>query len=290
MYLEVFNLSKTFSGGVRALNDVSLKVGTGITGLLGPNGAGKSTLMRILAGLLTPDYGTILMDGKDVTHQPEEIKKRLGYLPQDFGVYPKVSALDLLMHIALLKGVTKGRKELAEYLLNTVNLYEHRKRYVYDFSGGMRQRFGIAQALIGDPDFLIVDEPTAGLDPTERNRFHNILAELADKKIILFSTHIVQDIDELCRSVIVLHKGIIRFSGSPAEAVLTLKGKIFEKQIHHNENPEFEKKFRILSRKLKYGDVFVSIYSEQIPGEGFVEKTQPDLEDVFFFLCNNEVA
>ncbi|MCX8081269.1 MAG: ABC transporter ATP-binding protein [Bacteroidia bacterium] len=284
MKLEIKNISKTYSNGHKALDNVSLVLENGMFGLLGPNGAGKSTLMRIITTLLRPDQGIIVLDGVDVTHNPEKIKNILGYLPQDFGVYPKMKALDLMMHVAVLKGIEKGKKEMAEHLLNMVNLYEHRHRYVYDFSGGMRQRFGIAQALMGDPKILIVDEPTAGLDPTERNRFQNILSEVSENKIVLFSTHIVQDITELCQKMAVLFQGTVRFEGSPADALDIVKNKIYEKAITKAELEGIMQHHTMLSYKLKYGRMFVSIYSEQHPQNGFEPKA-PDLEDVFFYLC-----
>lgn len=285
MKLEIKNIRKTYGKGQVALDDVSLTIETGMYGLLGPNGAGKSTLMRIITSLIKPDSGSILLDGENVTEQPEKIKMVLGYLPQDFGVYPKVTAMELLMHVAVLKGIATKRKELAEHLLRVVNLYEHRNRFVYDYSGGMRQRFGIAQALMGNPKILIVDEPTAGLDPTERNRFQNILSEVAQDKIVLFSTHIVQDISELCRKMAVLHKGRVRFEGAPSDALKILENKVYEKQIEKEEVTQASEKYTVLSYKLKYGQHFISIYSEQNPGKGFIPK-EPDLEDVFFFLCN----
>lgn len=284
MKLEIKNISKTYSNGHKALNNVSLVLENGMFGLLGPNGAGKSTLMRIITTLIPPDEGTILLNDEDVTHKPEKIKTTLGYLPQDFGVYPKVSALDLLMHIAVLKGIAKGKKEEAERLLNLVNLYEHRHRYVYDFSGGMRQRFGIAQALLGNPEILIVDEPTAGLDPTERNRFQNILSEVAEDKIVLFSTHIVQDISELCKKMAILNKGVVQFEGSPHEALNLIKNKVYEKHVSKSELESAQQTYHVLSHKLKYGMHFISIYSEQHPHNGF-EPKNPDLEDVFFYVC-----
>lgn len=285
MILEVKQINKIYNGNLKALDNVSLSFSSGMCGLLGPNGAGKSTLMRIISTLILPDSGEIYLNNENITNQPEKIKFKLGYLPQDFGVYPKTTALELLIHIAVLKGIGKERKDLASHLLNMVNLYEHRNRYVYEFSGGMRQRFGIAQALIGNPEILIVDEPTAGLDPVERNRFHNILSEVAKEKIVIFSTHIVQDISELCNKMAVLYKGKVKYEGSPTDALKLLENKVYEKQVSKQEIQEIKNNYRILSHKLKYGFDFVSIYSEQDPGNGFTIK-QPDLEDVFFYLCN----
>jgi ABC-type multidrug transport system ATPase subunit len=285
MILEVKQINKIYNGNLKALDNVSLSFSSGMCGLLGPNGAGKSTLMRIISTLILPDSGEIYLNNENITNQPEKIKFKLGYLPQDFGVYPKTTALELLIHIAVLKGIGKERKDLASHLLNMVNLYEHRNRYVYEFSGGMRQRFGIAQALIGNPEILIVDEPTAGLDPVERNRFHNILSEVAKEKIVIFSTHIVQDISELCNKMAVLYKGKVKYEGSPTDALKLLENKVYEKQVSKQEIQEIKNNYKILSHKLKYGFDFVSIYSEQDPGNGFTIK-QPDLEDVFFYLCN----
>jgi len=284
MKLEIKNISKTYSNGNKALNNVSLSLESGMFGLLGPNGAGKSSLMRIITTLMPPDEGSIWLNDEDVTQKPEKIKGTLGYLPQDFGVYPKVTAMDLLMHIAVLKGISKGKKEEAERLLDMVNLYEHRHRYVYDFSGGMRQRFGIAQALLGDPKILIVDEPTAGLDPTERNRFQNILSEVAENKIVLFSTHIVQDITELCKKMAILNKGTVQFEGSPQEALSLIKDKVYEKSVEKSELETINQNYHVLSHKLKYGMHFISIFSDKHPQNGF-EPKNPDLEDVFFYLC-----
>lgn len=285
MKLEIKQISKTYQNNLKALDNVSLTLTTGMFGLLGPNGAGKSTLMRILSTLIAPDSGEIYLNDENVTDKPWKIKSILGYLPQEFGVYPKTTAIELLTHIAVLKGIVNKRREIAGQLLHMVNLYEHRNRYVYDFSGGMRQRFGIAQALMGDPKILIVDEPTAGLDPTERNRFQNILADVAKERIVLFSTHIVQDISDLCNKMAVLHKGRVKFEGSPADALKLIENKVYEKQVESSEIQSLSEQYNILSYKLKYGQHFISIFSEDFPGEDFKPK-QSDLEDVFFYLCN----
>lgn len=285
MKLEIKQISKTYQNNLKALDNVSLTLTTRMFGLLGPNGAGKSTLMRILSTLIAPDSGEIYLNDENVTDKPWKIKSILGYLPQEFGVYPKTTAIELLTHIAVLKGIVNKRREIAGQLLHMVNLYEHRNRYVYDFSGGMRQRFGIAQALMGDPKILIVDEPTAGLDPTERNRFQNILADVAKERIVLFSTHIVQDISDLCNKMAVLHKGRVKFEGSPADALKLIENKVYEKQVESSEIQSLSEQYNILSYKLKYGQHFISIFSEDFPGEDFKPK-QPDLEDVFFYLCN----
>ncbi|GIV42070.1 MAG: multidrug ABC transporter ATP-binding protein [Vicingaceae bacterium] len=285
MKLEIKQISKTYQNNLKALDNVSLTLTTGMFGLLGPNGAGKSTLMRILSTLIAPDSGEIYLNDENVTDKPWKIKSILGYLPQEFGVYPKTTAIELLTHIAVLKGIVNKRREIAGQLLHMVNLYEHRNRYVYDFSGGMRQRFGIAQALMGDPKILIVDEPTAGLDPTERNRFQNILADVAKERIVLFSTHIVQDISDLCNKMAVLHKGRVKFEGSPADALKLIENKVYEKQVESSEIQSLSEQYNILSYKLKYGQHFISIFSEDFPGKDFKPK-QPDLEDVFFYMCN----
>src|SRR5271165_5125277 len=233
MELTIRNLSKTYANGVRALDDVSLTIPRGMYGLLGPNGAGKSTLMRTIATLQSPDSGQIFLGDLDVLRQKEEVRKLLGYLPQDFGVYPRISALDMLDHLALLKGFVRSgeRRDLVNALLQRVNLWDVRKKALSGFSGGMRQRFGIAQALIGDPTLLIVDEPTAGLDPSERNRFYNLLSEIGENVIVILSTHIVQDVMQLCTNMAIIHQGKVLFHGGPDTAVKGLDGTIWEKAI-----------------------------------------------------------
>ncbi|NRB54346.1 MAG: ABC transporter ATP-binding protein, partial [Saprospiraceae bacterium] len=233
MTLKIKNLSKTYSNGVKALNDLSLEIPKGMFGLLGPNGAGKSSLMRSIATLQTPDSGMIEYGEIDVLKQPEEFRKVLGYLPQEFGVYPRASALDLLNHMAVLKGITSKseRKELVDALLERVNLYVVRKKSVAGFSGGMRQRFGIAQALIGDPQVVIVDEPTAGLDPGERNRFYNLLSEIGENVAVILSTHIVQDVQQLCQNMAIVNHGSVLFQGKPEDAHENNKGVIWEEEI-----------------------------------------------------------
>ncbi|MBX9599513.1 MAG: ABC transporter ATP-binding protein [Bryobacteraceae bacterium] len=283
MELQIANLSKTYSNGVRALDDVSLTIPRGMFGLLGPNGAGKSTLMRILATLQEADSGAATLGGIDVLRQKEEVRKRLGYLPQDFGVYPRISARDMLDHLAMLKGYTeaKARRELVDALLHRVNLYDVRKKALAGYSGGMRQRFGIAQALIGNPQLLIVDEPTAGLDPGERNRFYNLLAEVGENVIVILSTHIVQDVMELCTNMAIIDKGRLLYCGSPDVAVRALEGRIWERSIGKRELKDYEAKYRVISHKLVAGQPLVHVLSEQAPGEGF-EPAPPNLEDVFF--------
>ena len=283
MELRIENLTKVYPNGVRALDAVSLTIPRGLYGLLGPNGAGKSTLMRILATLQEADSGTVTLDGIDVLKQKDDVRKLLGYLPQDFGVYPKISALDMLDHLALLKGFVNGRerKELVDALLHRVNLWDVRKKALAGYSGGMRQRFGIAQALIGDPTLLIVDEPTAGLDPSERNRFYNLLSEVGENVVVILSTHIVQDVMELCTNTAIIDKGRVMFAGAPDNAIRELAGKIWSRAIAKAELPDYEQRFRVISNKLVAGRPQIHIYSDAAPGDGF-EAAAPDLEDVFF--------
>ncbi|WP_395342728.1 ABC transporter ATP-binding protein [Ningiella sp. W23] len=280
--LNINQVSKTYSNGVHALKNVNLKIENGLFGLLGPNGAGKSTLMRTIATLQQPDNGSISFDGIDVVNQPNELRKRLGYLPQDFGVYPRISAFDLLDHLAILKGIESKaqRKEAVEGLLAHTNLFAHRKRAVSGFSGGMRQRFGIAQALLGDPDLLIVDEPTAGLDPEERNRFHNLLVSLGHDKVIILSTHIVDDVSELCEDMAVLGAGEILLQGNPIEVTQALEGKIWRKIIHAHELDEIQSDVDVLSTRLFAGRTVVHVVADDQP-EGF-EAAPASLEDVYF--------
>jgi ABC-type multidrug transport system ATPase subunit len=283
MDLRIENLSKTYPNGVRALDNVSLTIPRGMFGLLGPNGAGKSTLMRILATLQEADSGSVWLNDLDVLKQKEEVRKVLGYLPQDFGVYPKISALDMLDHLALLKGFVQARerKELVNALLQRVNLYEVRKKALSGFSGGMRQRFGIAQALIGDPSLLIVDEPTAGLDPSERNRFYNLLSEVGEHVVVILSTHIVQDVTELCTNTAIIDHGRVMFAGAPDIAIGELRGKIWQRAIAKSELPDYEKRFKVISNKLVAGRPQIHVYSDLPPEDGFFAAA-PDLEDVFF--------
>jgi len=283
MELQILNLSKTYSNGVRALDNVSLEIPRGMYGLLGPNGAGKSTLMRILATLLEADNGSVQMGDINVLTQKEEVRKRLGYLPQDFGVYPKTSAQQMLDHLALLKGITRAseRKAMVEALLHRVNLWDVRKKALTSFSGGMRQRFGIAQALLGNPQLLIVDEPTAGLDPGERNRFYNLLAEVGENVIVILSTHIVQDVMELCTHMAIINQGRVLFAGQPEAAVEALDGCIWRKSIPKLEVAHYQQQYQVISNKLIAGRPLIHIYSREAPGDGFVP-VAADLEDVFF--------
>ena len=283
MELRIEGLSKTYSSGVRALDAVSLTIPRGMFGLLGPNGAGKSTLMRILATLLDADSGNVSLGGLDVLDRKEEVRKLLGYLPQDFGVYPKISAQEMLDHLALLKGFIHPaeRRDAVEAMLVRVNLHDVRKKALTGFSGGMRQRFGIAQALIGNPQLLIVDEPTAGLDPGERNRFHNLLAEIGENVIVILSTHIVADVLELCPNMAIINQGHVLFTGDPQSAVQALEGRIWRKLIDKHSLRDHQERYRVISSKLITGRPLVHVFSETPPGDGF-EPSPPDLEDVFF--------
>jgi ABC-type multidrug transport system ATPase subunit len=283
MQLDIQNLSKTYANGVRALDNISLTIPKGMFGLLGPNGAGKSTLMRTIATLQEPDSGSIQLGDINVLTQKHELRKVLGYLPQEFGVYPKVSAQNLLDHMAVLKGVTnKGeRKDLVEALLERVNLQDVRKKSVSGFSGGMRQRFGIAQALIGNPQLIIVDEPTAGLDPGERNRFYNLLAEIGEQVIVILSTHIVQDVKQLCSNMAIIHQGKLLYHGAPAAAIAQVEGTIWEKAIDKSEVATYEATYTVISSRLVSGRPVIHIVSDTDPGHGF-KNVEADLEDVFF--------
>ncbi|MBL8000947.1 MAG: ABC transporter ATP-binding protein [Flavobacteriales bacterium] len=287
MELVIQGLSKTYANGVKALDNVSLTIPTGMFGLLGPNGAGKSSLMRILATLQEADAGTVMLGDIDVLRQKDEVRKVLGYLPQEFGVYPRVSAYQMLDHIALLKGVIDNgqRKDLVEALLQKVNLWEHRKRRIAGFSGGMKQRFGIAQSLIGEPKLIIVDEPTAGLDPGERNRFYNLLTEIGENVVVILSTHIVQDVQELCRNMAIINKGQLLFAGAPNDALKEVKGRIWEKSIAKSELEAQLAQHRVISNKLIAGRPVIHVYSESRPDEGF-DAVEPTLEDVFFSHIN----
>lgn len=283
MQLQIEHLSKTYANGVKALNDVTLTIPTGMFGLLGPNGAGKSTLMRTIATLQEPDSGSVKLGKLDVLQQKHELRKVLGYLPQEFGVYPKVSAQDLLSHMAVLKGVTNKseRKELVDALLERVNLHEVRKKAVSGFSGGMRQRFGIAQALIGEPKLIIVDEPTAGLDPGERNRFYNLLSEIGENVIVILSTHIVQDVKQLCSNMAIINHGNLLYNGKPSDAIDQLGNTIWEKAIEKSEMQQYEAQYQVISSKLVSGRPVIHIVSASDPGNGF-HPVEADLEDVFF--------
>ena len=283
MELRIEGLTKSYKGGVRALDNVNLTIPRGLYGLLGPNGAGKSTLMRTIATLQEPDAGSIHLDNLDVLRAKEQVRRMLGYLPQDFGVYPRVNAEEMLDQIALLKGMTdrRQRKEAVHELLHRVNLWDQRRKRLTGFSGGMRQRFGIAQALLGNPQLLIVDEPTAGLDPGERNRFYNLLAEIGDNVIVILSTHIVQDVMELCSNMAIIHLGKVLFAGAPDRAVQTLDGKVWRKSIERDQVKDYSSRMSVISNKLVAGRPQIHVFADAAPGNGFIP-VNPDLEDVFF--------
>jgi ABC-type multidrug transport system ATPase subunit len=283
MKLTINQLNKTYENGVKALDNVSLEINAGMFGLLGPNGAGKSTLMRTLATLQDADSGSAFLDEIDVLNQKDEVRKTLGYLPQEFGVYPKISALELLDHLAVLKGFSdkKERKQLVDFLLDKVNLFEHRKKAVSSYSGGMRQRFGIAQCLIGNPKLIIVDEPTAGLDPGERNRFYNLLSEIGENTIVILSTHIVEDVYELCSSMAVIDRGKVLYAGAPADGLHSLKDKIWELQIEKNQLENYQQNHQIISNKLVGGKPMIHVFANQKPDDHF-KAAEPNLEDFFF--------
>lgn len=290
MQLIINSLSKTYSSGVKALNNVSLKIGTGMFGLLGPNGAGKSTLMRMLATLQEADSGSAALGQIDMLKQKTEVKKVLGYLPQEFGFYPKDNAFNLLDHFALLKGIhdKKSRRLKVEELLTQVNLWDNRFKKLGEFSNGMKQRFGIAQALLGNPKLIIVDEPTAGLDPAERNRFHNLLSEIGENVIVLLSTHIVDDVSDLCENMAIINKGNIIFKGNTVSALTKLMGKIWEKEIPKSDLNRYRQKYFILSTRLFAGRTYIRIYCKTNPGEGFY-RGDVNLQDVYFFHLKSEV-
>jgi ABC-2 type transport system ATP-binding protein len=283
MELRIEGLNKVYKGGVRALDNVTLTIPCGLYGLLGPNGAGKSTLMRTIATLQEPDSGSIRLGSLDVLRSKDQVRRLLGYLPQDFGVYPRINAEEMLDQVALLKGIVnrKQRKEAVHELLHRVNLWEHRKKRLTGYSGGMRQRFGIAQALVGNPQLLIVDEPTAGLDPGERNRFYNLLAEIGDNVIVILSTHIVEDVMELCSNMAIIHLGKVLFSGAPDRAVVSLEGKVWRKSIERDRVADYASRMQVISNKLVAGRPQIHVYADALPEEGFVP-VAPDLEDVFF--------
>lgn len=288
--LAIRDLSKTYANGVRALDSVTLDIPRGMFGLLGPNGAGKSSLMRTLATLQEADSGTATLDNGngnggsiDVLRDKDAVRRQLGYLPQDFGVYPKVSALDLLEHFAVLKGLIdrKQRREVVDGLLQQVNLWDVRKRKLGGFSGGMRQRFGIAQALLGNPRLVIVDEPTAGLDPEERNRFLNLLAEIGENVAVILSTHIVEDVTDLCPTMAIMNKGKVLLTGRPADAIGALENQVWRKQVMKADLKRYEQAFTLLSTRLVAGNPVIHVFSADRPEDGF-EQVAPDLEDVYF--------
>jgi len=288
--LEIRGISKRYSNGVQALNNLSLSIGNNMFGLLGPNGAGKSTLMRTIATLQDPDSGTILLNGLNVVENKDAVRRQLGYLPQEFGVYPRISAVDMLHHLAVMKGISQAgeRREIVDALLKQTNLWDARKKALSTYSGGMKQRFGIAQALLANPKLIIVDEPTAGLDPAERNRFLNLLSSLARDVIVILSTHIVEDVRELCPRMAIISNGEVVLEGAPEETLERLKGGIWSILVKSEE--EFKavsSQFKLVSTKLLGGAHELRIYSETDPGEGF-RAVEPDLEDVYFLTLNSQ--
>jgi ABC-type multidrug transport system ATPase subunit len=281
--LEIQNLSHTYPNGTVALDDVSLSIPRGMYGLLGPNGAGKSTLMRTVATLQEPTSGTIRFGDIDVLAEPQRLRRTLGYLPQDVGVYPRVSAYSMLDQVAILKGITSAseRKQVVETLLNQTNLWGVRYKSLAGFSGGMRQRFGIAQALIGNPELIIVDEPTAGLDPEERNRFLNLLAEIGENVVVILSTHIVEDVTDLCSRMAIIGQGQVLLAGEPTEAIRSLEGRVWRRTIDKAELDGYRARMTILSTRLAGGRTLLHVLADTLPEAGF-EAVAPDLEDVYF--------
>lgn len=288
--LIIQNLQKQYSNGVQALQDVSLDITNGMFGLLGPNGAGKSSLMRTLAGLQSVDSGKVLFNGVDALQQPKFIQQHLGFLPQDFGVYPKVSAYDLLQHLAILKGVTNAnaRKEQIHSLLEKVNLFPQRHKEVATFSGGMKQRFGVAQALLGNPSVIIVDEPTAGLDPEERNRFNGLLSEIGNDRIVILSTHLVEDVRNLCSKMAIMQNGKIIVQGNPNALVTQLEGKVWCKQITTSELPYYQLEYKVIASYYREGKLIVQVYSETILPD--FESVETSLEEVYFSALHQKGA
>jgi len=287
MKLSIKNISKTYPNGIEALKNVNLEIGNGMFGLLGPNGAGKSTLMRTIAALQDSDEGTITVGEIDVSKDKQSLREILGYLPQEFGVYPKISANDLLDHLAVMKGITdsKQRKAVVESLLHQTNLWEAKDQKLGTYSGGMKQRFGIAQALIGDPKLIIVDEPTAGLDPMERNRFHNLLSEIGENVIVILSTHIVDDVSDLCNNMAIILNGEVHLVGEPIQLIKKLDQKVWKGLIEKSELVEIEKENDVISSRLYLGKVQVRIFSESPMQNGF-ESVNPEIEDLYFATIN----
>ena len=287
MQLSIKNVSKTYSNNVEALKDVTLEVGNGMFGLLGPNGAGKSTLMRTIAGLQELDSGSITVGDIDVSKHKHELRKVLGYLPQEFGLYPKVNALELFDHLATMKGITdsKERDELTKSLLSQTNLWKYRNRKLGTFSGGMKQRFGIAQALIGEPKLIIVDEPTAGLDPTERNRFHNLLSAIGENVIVILSTHIVEDVSDLCSKMAIIKDGKVKLVGEPLTLVKDLKAKVWTGLVTKKDFKNVKNDHQVISSKLSMGKVQIRVLNDQEPIDGF-KQVDPEIEDLYFATIN----
>jgi ABC-2 type transport system ATP-binding protein len=289
--LRIENLSKTYPNGVRALQDVTLTIPTGMFGLLGPNGAGKSTLMRTIATLQEADSGTIRLGDIDVLKQKDDLRRVLGYLPQEFGVYPRISAEEMLDHFAVLKGIHKRseRKDVVAALLRRTNLYEVRKQKLGTYSGGMRQRFGIAQALLGNPQLIIVDEPTAGLDPGERVRFHNLLAEIGENVVVILSTHIVEDVSDLCSRMAIISGGRVLAEGEPLQAMRSIEGKIWERIVPKDELEAYQQQHAVISTRLVGGKTVVHVYAETQPDASF-EPVKASLEDVYFSTLHTKAA
>ena len=287
MQLSIKNVSKTYSNNVEALKDVTLEVANGMFGLLGPNGAGKSTLMRTIAGLQELDSGSITVGDIDVSKHKHELRKVLGYLPQEFGLYPKVNALELFDHLATMKGITdsKERDELTKSLLSQTNLWKYRNRKLGTFSGGMKQRFGIAQALIGEPKLIIVDEPTAGLDPTERNRFHNLLSAIGENEIVILSTHIVEDVSDLCSKMAIIKDGKVKLVGEPLTLVKDLKAQVWTGLVTKKDFKNVKNDHQVISSKLSMGKVQIRVLSDQMPIDGF-KQVDPEIEDLYFATIN----
>jgi len=283
MQLQITNLSKRYANGTQALADVSLSIPQGMFGLLGPNGAGKSTLMRTLATLQEADSGAASLDGIDVLRQKDEVRRLLGYLPQEFGLYPKVTAETLLTHFAQLKGLENAgeRRDVVHALLRQTNLWDHRNKALGSFSGGMKQRFGIAQALLGNPRLIIVDEPTAGLDPEERVRFHNLLSAIGENVVVILSTHIVSDVSDLCRQMAIIHQGRVHAAGDPTELVAGLRGRVWRKPIERSQVADYQQRFQVISMHLSGGHNVVHVFSDDLPDPGF-EPVTPGLEDLYF--------
>ncbi|MBK9957904.1 MAG: ABC transporter ATP-binding protein [Chitinophagaceae bacterium] len=281
--LKITNLTKTYDNGVKALSNIYLEIENGMFGLLGPNGAGKSTLMKTIVGLQQPDSGGIFFNKENVIENSKFIKSQLGYLPQDFGVYPNIAAYDLLNHLAILKGLNNAttRKEQILALLEKTNLSKHKNKAVSTYSGGMRQRFGVAQALLGNPQIIIVDEPTAGLDPEERNRFNNLLSEIGENIIVILSTHLVEDVRNLCTQMTIINKGELLLSGNPEQFIDKLKGKVWKKQIDKNELVAYQNQYKIISTQLQAGKLNIRVFANENPQNVFAP-IEADLEDVYF--------
>lgn len=291
MHLSIRSVSKTYQNGVRALDDITLDIPSGMYGLLGPNGAGKSTLMRTIATLQEPDTGTIMLGDIDVIRDKDRVRRTLGYLPQEFGVYPSVSAERLLDHFAVLEGFTNGaeRRRVVESLLRQTNLWDVRRERLGGYSGGMRQRFGIAVALLGGPSLIIVDEPTAGLDPAERVRFLNLLSEIGEQAVVILSTHIVEDVAELCSRMAIINKGRILLEAEPLAAVASLRGRVWRRAVARAELPEFERQHHVICTKLVAGRTIIHVEADLRPGPDF-EPAEPDLEDVYFSVMAGNAA